>query len=121
MIRRPPRSTRTDTLFPYTTRFRAVLRSRKRRLNEGPLTRSWMDGLNGRLPGVTGLPLPRDGKTAFEERPQWRLWLRWGAIMTLYPAFRGLILIVQETGTFLRAACLSNLGMGNASCREKVC
>src|SRR3546814_4395555 len=23
MIRRPPRSTRTDTLFPYTTRFRA--------------------------------------------------------------------------------------------------
>src|SRR3546814_16186865 len=25
MIRRTPRSTRTDTLFPYTTRFRAVL------------------------------------------------------------------------------------------------
>src|SRR3546814_17002845 len=24
MIRRPPRSTRTDTPFPYTTRFRAV-------------------------------------------------------------------------------------------------
>src|SRR3546814_3568124 len=23
MLRRPPRSTRTDTLFPYTTRFRA--------------------------------------------------------------------------------------------------
>src|SRR3546814_10877205 len=26
MIRRPPRSTRTDTLFPYTTLFRAVVR-----------------------------------------------------------------------------------------------
>src|SRR3546814_2814410 len=25
MIRRPPRSTRTDTLFPYTTLFRAIL------------------------------------------------------------------------------------------------
>src|SRR3546814_15325646 len=25
MIRRPPRSTRTDTLFPYTTRFRSEL------------------------------------------------------------------------------------------------
>src|SRR3546814_19683514 len=25
MIRRPPRSTRTDTLFPYTTPFRSVL------------------------------------------------------------------------------------------------
>src|SRR3546814_6993498 len=37
MIRRPPRSTRTDTLFPYTTLFRsapllpAVLRPRLRR------------------------------------------------------------------------------------------
>src|SRR3546814_18933083 len=27
MIRRPPRSTRTDTLFPYTTLFRSYLRS----------------------------------------------------------------------------------------------
>src|SRR3546814_9126313 len=26
MIRRPPRSTRTDTLFPYTTLFRSLLR-----------------------------------------------------------------------------------------------
>src|SRR3546814_3438772 len=27
MIRRPPRSTRTDTLFPYTTLFRSLLRN----------------------------------------------------------------------------------------------
>src|SRR3546814_12751887 len=27
MIRRPPRSTRTDTLFPYTTLFRSALRT----------------------------------------------------------------------------------------------
>src|SRR3546814_9329170 len=27
MIRRPPRSTRTDTLFPYTTLFRSILDS----------------------------------------------------------------------------------------------
>src|SRR3546814_3798733 len=26
MIRRPPRATRTDTLFPYTTLFRSVMR-----------------------------------------------------------------------------------------------
>src|SRR3546814_1646384 len=31
MIRRPPRSTRTDTLFPYTTLFRTHLGSRSRR------------------------------------------------------------------------------------------
>src|SRR3546814_17994457 len=30
MIRRPPRSTRTDTLFPYTTLFRSVARSVRR-------------------------------------------------------------------------------------------
>src|SRR3546814_8846801 len=32
MLRRPPRSTRTDTLFPYTTLFRSVLRAKKWRL-----------------------------------------------------------------------------------------
>src|SRR3546814_6646010 len=32
MIRRPPRSTRTDTLFPYTTLFRSALASRRRRI-----------------------------------------------------------------------------------------
>src|SRR3546814_3103800 len=30
MIRRPPRSTRTDTLFPYTTLFRSVPRRGRR-------------------------------------------------------------------------------------------
>src|SRR3546814_13074337 len=28
MIRRPPRSTRTDTLFPYTTLFRSLVNAR---------------------------------------------------------------------------------------------
>src|SRR3546814_3419781 len=35
MIRRPPRSTRTDTLFPYTTRFR----SERKALEIGDLLR----------------------------------------------------------------------------------
>src|SRR3546814_1137970 len=30
MIRRPPRATRTDTLFPYTTLFRSAFRRRRR-------------------------------------------------------------------------------------------
>src|SRR3546814_3855600 len=33
MIRRPPRSTRTDTLFPYTTLFRSVHREDARLAN----------------------------------------------------------------------------------------
>src|SRR3546814_12195599 len=36
MIRRPPRSTRTDTLFPYTTLFRAAERTRRRRRRPAP-------------------------------------------------------------------------------------
>src|SRR3546814_11424319 len=32
MIRRPPRSTRTDTLFPYTTLFRSLLAGREERV-----------------------------------------------------------------------------------------
>src|SRR3546814_17128823 len=45
MIRRPPRSTRTDTLFPYTTLFRsdvperAGLTTRRERRERVPITR----------------------------------------------------------------------------------
>src|SRR3546814_19517988 len=35
MIRRPPRSTRTDTLFPYTTLFRSVRPGRSRAVAGG--------------------------------------------------------------------------------------
>src|SRR3546814_17239579 len=42
MIRRPPRSTRTDTLFPYTTLFRSIVASALTLLDENdqPLVRS---------------------------------------------------------------------------------
>src|SRR3546814_11913004 len=32
MIRRPPKSTRTDTLFPYTTLFRSLVRTHRRKI-----------------------------------------------------------------------------------------
>src|SRR3546814_7430082 len=35
MIRRPPRSTRTDTLFPYTTLFRSLLQTEARQAATG--------------------------------------------------------------------------------------
>src|SRR3546814_3321486 len=38
MIRRPPRSTRTDTLFPYTTLFRSAARGMDRVRNRLHLT-----------------------------------------------------------------------------------
>src|SRR3546814_4267394 len=40
MIRRPPRSTRTDTLFPYTTLFRSPHRA-DRRSSTMPHARGW--------------------------------------------------------------------------------
>src|SRR3546814_16582659 len=50
MIRRPPRSTRTDTLFPYTTLFRSPLgRPRPAGLRQAALGRAARAGGRGRL------------------------------------------------------------------------
>src|SRR3546814_18900897 len=35
MIRRPPRSTRTDTLFPYTTLFRSIMTANAEKIAAG--------------------------------------------------------------------------------------
>src|SRR3546814_18321070 len=60
MIRRPPRSTRTDTLFPYTTLFRSAFRSapdgdRSRRRGpgrDGERSGAEADRGHGRVPAV---------------------------------------------------------------------
>src|SRR3546814_5731421 len=68
MIRRPPRSTRTDTLFPYTTLFRSVLdrirhlprvkcRRKSRRLCQ-PLSLPWRTSPN--LDESSGLHNPSE-------------------------------------------------------------
>src|SRR3546814_13844190 len=55
MIRRPPRATRTDTLFPYTTLFRsAVLRTR--------------DTRSGRAAGLGPASERRRGADGFPDR-----------------------------------------------------
>src|SRR3546814_5736900 len=60
MIRRPPRSTRTDTLFPYTTLFRSL-----------PAAGA-AGGVRGRVAGAAGPfavpagPIARYGDTRFE-------------------------------------------------------
>src|SRR3546814_4463079 len=49
MIRRPPRSTRTDTLFPYTTLFRsAVLSSARGESHAGRMGRNGVGDQAGR-------------------------------------------------------------------------
>src|SRR3546814_14142299 len=49
MIRRPPRSTRTDTLFPYTTLFRSGRRSGSGRRREDPQARNRHQGARRRV------------------------------------------------------------------------
>src|SRR3546814_1903775 len=59
MIRRPPRSTRTDTLFPYTTLFRSSTRRRRR----GPRgwSGNWCRGRRPRTPARPPRPARRSG------------------------------------------------------------
>src|SRR3546814_8914049 len=52
MLRRPPRSTRTDTLFPYTTLFRSRVEVQRIGLGRDPVERG-------------GAFLERDGEFAF--------------------------------------------------------
>src|SRR3546814_8991142 len=54
MIRRPPRSTRTDTLFPYTTLFRSVAAN-----GAAPATTILVPSVN------TGRPFPQTAKHSF--------------------------------------------------------
>src|SRR3546814_19694888 len=55
MIRRPPRSTRTDTLFPYTTLFRSAGGS----LPAGDHPLHWQEARADRIAGVGQVGHPR--------------------------------------------------------------
>src|SRR3546814_18569243 len=67
MIPRPPRSTRTDTLFPYTTLFRSI------RLGElgaaGDRLFFFVDAFGKRFSGATKAPIPPI-RAAYDERSE---------------------------------------------------
>src|SRR3546814_7296753 len=56
MIRRPPRSTRTDTLFPYTTLFRSLPSAPRCARRESGHGRAWPDGRHKRRQGRSRHP-----------------------------------------------------------------
>src|SRR3546814_11704633 len=66
MIRRPPRSTRTDTLFPYTTLFRST----RRRPPDADLCRGHARARRGRLAQAA---LRQPARRSFPRRPAERL------------------------------------------------
>src|SRR3546814_5660550 len=66
MIRRPPRSTRTDTLFPYTTLFRSTVPRGIRQASSAARR-----GGSGRMPSPEGLNQGRSGQLALDRRRTW--------------------------------------------------
>src|SRR3546814_16735077 len=93
MIRRPPRSTRTDTLFPYTTLFRSFFRG-QRGLGAGWLRggRDLIEGLEAAARNMTTVGVAT--------------------------ATAGIIVgVVLLTGVGL---VMTELEIGRASCRERV-
>src|SRR3546814_6471680 len=57
MIRRPPRSTRTDTLFPYTTLFRSPNSQRPKNASLPPPFPTGVGKSNASSPCIDGLPM----------------------------------------------------------------
>src|SRR3546814_12100204 len=100
MIRRPPRSTRTDTLFPYTTLFRSFLRAPLRTADEADRAARHMREHERRDRGVIVGEVAL-GRFRFGEDDA-------VAAADLHVAFR-----------FGRG--LFHFELGKASCREGVC
>src|SRR3546814_13162737 len=101
MIRRPPRSTRTYTLFPYTTRFRSKGRGFELPNGIGILELELKDGIGliahpddpAGTPTVDLALPPSDclGLLAFSEAAEWslRTFAQWWAALSPGPAPEG--------------------------------
>src|SRR3546814_3423141 len=66
MIRRPPRSTRTDTLFPYTTLFRSVIAADAMASSFSCVEDDLFDGVRIHFPEVIDHGARRHGLHSFE-------------------------------------------------------
>src|SRR3546814_6092592 len=76
MLRRPPRSTRTDTLFPYTTRFRSI-RNTLELPQRAAFGVGWVEGWRGEI--LVALELvPHAGAVRIRRchchDPSWQNW-----------------------------------------------
>src|SRR3546814_20874862 len=104
MIRRPPRSTRTDTLFPYTTLFRS----------RAPIASTSSNGKRGSRPKRTAA-----SSSSITQPPQ----SRERAFRMEVSADDGLrdlgqVRVVREEQ---HLGGTGDLEIGRASCRERVC
>src|SRR3546814_15291898 len=97
MIRRPPRSTRTDTLFPYTTLFR-----------------SDMGSFPHEFSGYRHVSDP-ETRALFENA--------WGVALDAEPGLRIPNMLDAATDGVFKALFIQgeDIQIGRASCRERVC
>src|SRR3546814_12733061 len=139
MIRRPPRSTRTDTLFPYTTLFRSLypFPVASGRIAGGGWPRRApdrrrgghrkADRLSDRRATMARYPSARHRRLHAQRRPPAAAARRAGALWhrvdrdDLIGQFVPVLRIVR-TGLWRFSALLARmLKIGRASCRERVC
>src|SRR3546814_20677703 len=117
MIRRPPRSTRTDTLFPYTSRFRSYrLRARSESFRA-----AWDEAMNQALDDLEAVLLERAAHGV--EKPVFYGGKPCGKVRQYSDTLAMFILRAKRPNTYGRAATgdQQSPGTGRASGRERVC
>src|SRR3546814_14188721 len=107
MIRRPPRSTRTDTLFPYTTLFRSRLM--------GAMANAFGIGRQA-LTAFSGT-----GRSYFLTRPLRHVVFPEAGVVSATPALERRRRWVRRGVYAPAATALIALKIGRASCSERVC
>src|SRR3546814_14461007 len=110
MIRRPPRSTRTDTLFPYTTLFRSTGRGSAIVGTPDGEQRSFAVG-EEIVPGVTLLAVNFDSVTISRGGTAEQMFLDQSPPAT----------VVGPDDVATTVAAPPSAENGRASCRERVC
>src|SRR3546814_13456297 len=120
MMRRPPRSTRTDTLFPYTTLFRSLTR---KEIEAGALAGRGLELAWAADPvDAFFLHVQGSGRVIFPDGRVQRVGLAGSNGITLYAIGRALI----EEGIVSRQESSMQsirdwMQIGRESCRERVC
>src|SRR3546814_17997096 len=118
MIRRPPRSTRTDTLFPYTTLFRSLDVTQHRFVAE-----IFLGEIVGRQGG--GVIGRQRDEVMEDARPLGRIALEGeDAVVGFIAQFGAVIIEAHQLGAVLGADVIAVLlprvePLGKASCRER--
>src|SRR3546814_9419958 len=139
MIRRPPRSTRTDTLFPYTTLFRsqqiALLEAEKKvAALQVTATKRWQLLLAVGMVALlaTAILLAVLLRRSFRQRRRYRWQSEHDGLTRLYnyqkvrKLGRGAFARARATGRPFHAIVVDidlfkQVKIGRASCRERVC